>query len=317
MPRLVFSWVLLTAGCTATVERFTVDQVLDRGRTVPDMGKACALGSSLAYVLAATGSVERPPHLAMVIAEATAATCDEAIAWEAELTRLRQNPADEAAITDASLLERRAHASCAVRFWRAWQYAQAAFEPTGEQCPHIDKDDEVVWLISLISGMLAVMHDKASGTVNAVPLDIIGKVGRGARCLDDQRWWFTPRALEASVGALIPGAAPAGVDPWAALEFAASQGEKSGVRVARALQIILTANADRGAELAAAIRAHRASLDSTPRSPDWALLDEYARLITLHHSDVIWTTSTRHRTPSLGTLPGETSTGPLPANPFE
>lgn len=314
-PWLIF--LLVLPGCTASVNRFTVDKVVDRGLAVPDLGKACALGSSLAHVLAATGGPDEPPHLAMVVAESTAATCDEAVAWEAELTRLRQPQDDVAAVTDARLIEQRARAQSAARFWRAFQQTEAAFGPIGETCPRIDADDEVVWILGLVSGMLSVLHDRASGGMNDVPLDVIARIGRAAKCVDDERWWHVPSVLQAAAWAIIPGSAPAGVDPWLELSDAASRGEKSGVRVARAVEVMLAANADRTPQLLAAIKAHKHSIDTVARAARWALFDEYARLITLHQNDVVWTMAARHRAPSFGALPTDTTNTTPPPNPFE
>lgn len=313
----LFVFLFALQACTATVNRFTVDKVVERGLTVPDLGKVCALGSSLAHMLAATGGPDAPPHLAMVVAESTAATCDEAVAWETELTRLRQPLSDIAAITDARLLEQRAHGQSAARFWRAFQQTEAAFGPIGETCPRIDAEDEVVWILGLVSGMLGVLHDKASGGMNDIPLDAIGRVGRAAKCVDDERWWYVPSALQAASWAIIPGSGPMTGDPWLQLSEAATKGEKSGVRVARAIEVMVAANADRTTQLQAAIKAHKQSIDTVPRAARWALFDEYARLITLHQNDVVWTIATRHRAPSLGSLPTDTTNTAPPPNPFE
>jgi hypothetical protein len=39
------------------------------------------------------------------------------------------------------------------------------------------------------------------------------------------------------------------------------------------------------------------------QNQEWALLDEYARLVSLHESDLLWTVTAGHVTPRFGELP--------------
>lgn len=311
---------LALSGCTATVNRFTVDRVVRGALITPDVGQVCALGTSLSHVLVAAAEEKYPPHLAMVVAETAAGICAQADAWEFELERLRAPPTAVAAITDARERERRAHALAASRFWRAWKHAEAEYGLLGEACPRLAADDEVVWLFAHLAGFLAVMHDKSSAGTQDVPLDVVAKVGRGARCIDSARWWHVPEALAAAAWVTIPGLAPKQVDAWAELERTAARGDAVGVRVARAIEALLAGNADRRDILDAAIRAHAQSLKTTPAAAGAELFDEYARLVTLHQSDVWWTTAKQHRTLKFGELPeDDASMRPrsAPASPGE
>lgn len=326
MPRPLVVLLVLAAltGCAKKVDRFTVGRVVDRGMAVPDVPKVCALGASLAHPLAAASREARPPRKAMVIAELTSATCEQSLAWEAELDGLRAKrnlatlgEARAAEITDAKIREQRAHTAAARRFWRAFVQLEAEYGTIGdEKCPGIAKRDEIVYVTGLVAGMLAVLHDRAGGGDVNVPLDTIGKVSRGASCVDDAAWWHVPTALQAASWAIIPGSGPAGVDPWAKAEEAADAGDASGVRVARALEVLVAANAGRSDVLVPAIEAHAASLAATPQSEEWALLDEYARLVSIHQSDVLWMEAAGHRTPTFGTLPGTKTETTAPPDPF-
>jgi len=187
---------LCLAGCAKKVDRLTLDRVVPRGLAVPDTQKACALGESLAHVLAGASSAAHPPHRALVVAEATSALCAEDVAWEAELRGLRaghdfdaRGPAARAAeIRDAREAAERAHALAAARFYRAFQQMTAQWGPVGDgDCPRIAARDQIGYLIGLISGTLALLHDRAGGATVGVPLDTFGRVARGARCLDNDR----------------------------------------------------------------------------------------------------------------------------------
>jgi len=79
--------------------------------------------------------------------------------------------------------------------------------------------------------------------------------------------------------------------------------------------VLIAANAGREEIVEEGIRAHAASLQATPQAEDYALLDEYARLVTIHQSDRLWTESAGHRTPRLGDLPSDATPAPAP-DPF-
>jgi hypothetical protein len=130
--------------------------------------------------------------------------------------------------------------------------------------------------------------------------------------VDDANWYHVPSALQGSAWVTVPGSGPADVDAWAFLDGAAVAGEAAGNRVARALQVRVASNAGRQDVLAAGIRAHAAALTSRPISGDLALLDEYARWISLHESDLIWVGAAGHRTERFGALPDDAAPAEAP-----
>lgn len=316
-------------GCAGTLDRITVQNIVDTATDVPDTGKACAIGAALAQPL--DSFTRRSPHLALTIAEGVSAVCDEAIAWEAELAvvRARRNftslgDSRAAEITDASVLAARAHARTAARFERSFDALEAAFGPVGgDECPRVPEKEEFVYVFGLVTGTLALLHDRAAGGVNDVPMDRLAAIARGATCLEDADWWHVPSALQAAAWATVPGSGPDGVDPWAQLDQAAAAGEASGVRVARAIEVLIAANSGRDDVLAASLKQHAAALAAAPANADWALLDTYATEVSLHQSDLVWTAARGYRTEVFGRLPSDATaeaapTGPDPfgADPF-
>ncbi|MEZ4235930.1 MAG: hypothetical protein R3F59_07155 [Myxococcota bacterium] len=305
--------LLSLAACVHKVDRLTIDRVVAVGTDVGDTRKVCAMGEALAHPLAAVGKHSRP-ELALTIAEGTAAVCDEADAWEAELAAERADanlpagPGRVAEITDARERARRANAHAAERFERSFQAMQAAFGEvgaTGAACPKIAEKDEFVYAFGLVTGTLALLHDRQAGGANDIPMDRLAVIARAADCLDDARWWHLPSALRGSAWAAVPGSGPEDVDPWALLEEAASAGAPSGVRVARAMQVLIAGNGGRTDVMTAALAAHAASLDATPQNTDWALLDAYATEVSLHQSDLLWTRERGHRTERFGEVPAD------------
>lgn len=317
---LVLILPLVLGGCARkAVDRFVVERVVPRGLAVADLGKACALGEAFSHPLAAVSAPDRPPREAMVIAELTAGVCAEQEGWEAELAAIRALEAGRTTeVRDARIRADRARAIAADRYSRAFVQMQAAYGPVGEgDCPRLKESEEVVYLVGLVTGLLGVLHDKASGGTHEVPLDRVAAVGRGASCLADEAWWHVPSALQASAWATIPGSGPEGIDPWAALAEHAAAGERTGVRIARALQVLVAGNAGRAEVVREGILAHAESLKATSPAPEWVLLDEYARRVTQHQSDLLWTREEGYRTPALGELPGEEAEiAPPPPDPF-
>ncbi len=285
-----------------------------------DTGTACALGAALVHPIDALSKGRS--ELALAVAEGTGALCAEEDAWEADLEALRargghsgSEEARAAAITDATLRAERHHAVAAARFDRAFGAIEGEWGTVGDGCPQIAERDEFVYLFGLVCGTLALLHDRASGGVHDVPLDRLGAVARGSICIDDAMWWSAPAALRAGAWATVPGLGPTGSDPWAELETAALTGDPTGVRVARAIQILIAANAGRNDVLEPALAAHAASRDAVPSEPDWALLDEYAYRIALQESDRVWSLATGHRTERFGSWPGSADAAPEPLGP--
>lgn len=299
-------------ACSSKVDRVTIDRVIGRGMAVEDVDKVCELGVSLVHGLRAVGPDSKPPALSLVIAEAAAGLCDDARAWEAELTglRARENmpPGAQqvAEVRDARILQRRHHQRAAARFQRSFETLEQHYGTIGEgECPRIAPRDEVAYLLGLLGGCLALLHDTRGGATVGVPMSQFGKVARGAECLDNERWWYMPQALQGVAWATVPGLAPEGTDPWAHLQDAAARGAPSGVRTASALYIVAAGNGGRTELLEQAIRDHAASLASTPTSPDGAFFDEYGRLVAQHESDRLWMQARGHRTPNYGELPSD------------
>lgn len=294
---------MLTGCLSKKVDRLTVDDVVGHGLRAADVDKACQLGASFAHVLPAP--VRRTPHKAMVITELTSALCEEAKAWEAELAAERalkwqEGAARTAAVKDARLLEQRHHALAAQRFWRSYEQLGEVYGTIGGECPRIRDDDELMYLLGLYAGVNALLHDKAAYGANAVPADVVMQVARGAQCVDDELWWSVPSALAAACYATIPGSAPEGVDAWADLTLHAAAGEAKGVRLGRALEVLIADNAGREAQAIEALKAHAASLEAHPADPDHLLLDAYAHQVSLHVADLLWTSQEGHRAPELG-----------------
>jgi hypothetical protein len=305
----VLGWMLSLGCVTKMVDRMTVDKIVGQAQVVGDTQMPCALGESLNHVLMATQG-RQTPDLALLISNGTAAMCSQSKAWEERLRAERakkQRPLSDAyrvaEIKDAQISAARWDSMTARRFYEAFNHAEQAFGNVDTPCPKIAERDEVAYLVALIAGTFSVLHDKQSDGTIGVPLDLLPKVARASTCLDNEKWWGVPQALQAGIWATIPGTGPADADPWSILEESAEKGSASGVRVAYALGVLLANNAGDTDRMKAFLGAHGTSISDVARSQEWAFFDQYAYEVALHQSDLFWIETVGHRTPVLGTFP--------------
>jgi hypothetical protein len=300
-------------GCNLAriMDKQTVQNMAPDILAVPDVGLGCATGAALAPVLGALpGAAKAPPHRSLLLTELSAAMCAEPRAWDAELRgAVAAGDGLAASAKDLYESERRHHTTAAARYWRAWGHANAWWGDIGTgECPSFNPkaNEELLYMLGLSSGVLALVHDGAGGLQVGVPLDTPRKVERGAKCLDDDQWWGVPRALQAAVWASVPGAAPEGTDPKVVLAESAAKGDAAQVRLARAFQVQTLATVGDTDALRAAITAHATAQAADTRTRDpRGLLNSYANLLIQHESDRLWMDEVGHRTPAgaLGTFP--------------
>ncbi len=305
----LLTWTLSMGCLTKMVDRVTVDRIVGEGQTIADTQMPCALGESLNHVLMATQG-KRTPNLGLLISNGTSGICAQSKAWEerlrAERTKVQRpltDPYRVAEIKDAQIAAKRWDRQTARRFYAAFTYAEAGFGSVDTPCPTIEARDESAYLVALIAGTFAVLHDKQSDGTVGVPLDLLPKIARASTCLDNEKWWHVPQALRGGIWATIPGSGPDDVEPWALLEQAAKEGSESGVRVAYAVGALLANNAGETDRMRQFLIGHGDSVNQTPRNQGFAFFDQYAYEVSLHQSDLLWIAETGHRTPILGGLP--------------
>ncbi|MFT4978340.1 MAG: hypothetical protein ACI8S6_004248 [Myxococcota bacterium] len=306
-PMTTLPFLTLLAGCSPAINRITTKRVIPAMMAIPDLEIACSFGNTVVGGVASV-KPKAPAEQAMLLAHVASGICAELDAREHKLDALVAlhtipGPERAAAAADHRIQSQRAYATAARRYNTAWLYTLDTF---GLDCPRLKPREESLYLAGMIAGVLGLISDAAAGQPYNLPQNILLEAGRGASCLDDDIWWGVPGALQAAAWATVPGSAPEGTDPWAILESAAAKGDAAGVSVARALQVFTAANAGDDDLLHAAIVAHGAA-PVAERAPEWVLLDEYARSLTLFESDQIWLRAAGRRTESLGTLPGRSN----------
>lgn len=271
-----------------------------------DVEAACTMtGAMLPTMMSFTELTSDPDKIAVSM-YMLMGSCSEHQAVEEVLSyarALKSQDINEA--KDARIREKRAYALTTARQYSAYKHMVAEFgEPGGKQCPKLKKKDEIFWMMGNLSGLQAVMNDlKSQSTVN-VPKDIAMKAVRGMQCLDNQRWWGLPQALDAGISVMMPDDDEDSADPWQAMQEAADIATESGVRLTHAIQVVMADSASETERLKDAIRAHAQSLETTPSNPKYQLIDLMATRQIQAISDRLWTEATGSRTPmgELGTF---------------
>ncbi len=290
-----------------------VMQGFSRDHTVPfllqsnDLTMGCAMSEATAPLLMSFGRVTTEPDQLAVMLYLSAGGCAEERAREYELESLsamNAMRADQA--EDALIRQKRALALAAERYYEAWKRHNAYYgEPTPGKCPSLDDDlGEFIYLAGLLSGLQALNAEIQSTSSIGVPKNIGSTVARATQCLDNEKWWGAPMALRATVWAMIPGALPAGEDPFVRLDIADDQGEEAGVRISHVFHAIAAQNKQDNERLRAVIRRHAEAIEESPSNEEWQFVDAMATQMITAISDRLWMENTGHRTPmgQLGTF---------------
>jgi hypothetical protein len=272
-----------------------------------DTQVACGTGLAMGAFLNSFERVTSPPHKAAVPTLLSAATCAQERAWNAELDSLRAiYKGDAATAKDARIVEQRAHEVAARRLHEAYKRTLLAFPTSGKECPSLtENNDELIWLIGMLAVIQGVQHDRAVQGRVGIPLDAPVQAARGARCVNNQRWWGVPNAIKGAIWATLPGSGPKDADPWQVMSDAAKIGNQQGVRLAQAIMVQTAAANGKPGVVKSALKAFADSLAATPSSGQWLTLDKMAQVQARVVSDRIWTQAVGHRTPfgRLGALP--------------
>jgi hypothetical protein len=145
--------------------------------------------------------------------------------------------------------------------------------------------------------MQALMNDIASGGSEQVPLNIAAKVGRGATCLDSEKWWGTPDAIQAAIWMIIPGNHSAERNPLEVMEHSIDIGLAQGISLTQVLAAqVFLGKGDLG-KVKQIIRRQGELNIQTPANQEYKILNEISRLQLLAISDRLWTEATGKRTP--------------------
>ncbi len=277
---------------------YAEDQGVPYILSTADVALTCSMVESFTPFLLSFSQVTESPDKLAILFYLMDGNCAEFKAWEEELRYLRaiysKNPIEA---QDARIAQQRLLALAAYRQLTGYHYLSKAFVEPGDECPDFDSDnDELYWLIGLINGIQAIINDIASGGTVEVPMNIAAKVGRGAACLNNEKWWGTPEAIQAAIWMTIPGSRPINRDPEQTLSHSVKIGLQQGIRIPQVLAAQVYLGLGEIAQVKKIIHNH-AELKQTAASQTYKSLNQVSSMQIQAISDRLWTEATGKRTP--------------------
>ncbi len=265
-----------------------------------DVGLGCSMVEAFSPFLLSFSSVTTPPDQLAILFYLLAGNCVEFEAWEEELRYLRaihaKNPIEA---KDARIAQQRLLVQAARRQLNGYHYLALAIAEPGAECPVFSSEsDELYWLIGLLDGVQAVMNDIAAGGSVEVPMDIASKVGRGAACLENEKWWGTPDAIQAAIWMTIPGNQPIDRDSEQVLANSLEIGLQKGISLPHVLAAQVYLGQGKIEKVKKVIRSHYSEMImNTIVNQKFKILNEVSNLQIQAISDRLWTEATGARTP--------------------
>lgn len=304
---------LAAAGCSVNPIYKTTGQVMTGyawSESTPytfemnDADMSCNMGSAFRPFVFSFSRVTDAPYRVGSLMLLLSANCSEAKAWQAQLRSMRdEQKGDVKGAQDARTEYRRWEAVTAERRLKSFQEAMKAYnyDPANakQKCPYLATDnDELTFLLSLLTGTQAVLNDSASGHQAGVPQDIAAQAQKAAACLNNQKWAGLPDAIRASVWVLIPSTKPQDAgDPWKVLAHSAQLGDEKGMRAAGAVEAVIAENVGREDIMKQAIRQFAQAGQHMQVWKKYQLLDAVSKKVVMAVSDRYWTKHYGRRTP--------------------
>ncbi len=272
-----------------------------------DVEMGCVMAEALSLLVPSLAQINASPYKLGVIFDFLSGSCSEFKAWEEELRYVRAMHAKNITeAQDARIAQKRYLNQAARRQFKGYKNLELAYaESPGVDCPEFKTwNDEFYWLVGLMDGLQAVLNDIASEGGAKVPLDISLKVGRGAGCLQNEKWWGMPDAIQAAIWLSFPESTPAGKKPLIILKDAIRIGMNQGMHIVQVIAAKIHIGLGNTETVKAIIRDNAKAKLSIPANPRFIFLDEVATLQLQAMSDFMWTESTGKRTPigGLGTF---------------
>jgi len=277
---------------------YAEDQGIPYMLAADDISLTCSMVESFTPFLLSFSQVTTPPDQLAILFYLMAGNCTEFKAQEEELRYLRavySKNATEA--QDARIAQQRLLGLAAKRQYKGYQYLLKAFVEPSDNCPDLStKNAELYWMLGLVNGLQAILNDVASGGSANVPMDIAAKVGRGAVCLDNEKWWGLPKAIQAAIWMTVPGKVPDNINPERILEQAIQTGLLQGIRTPQLLAAQVYLGQGNIEQVKSVIREY-ATFKQTPKSETYQSLNQVSSIQIQAISDRLWTEATGKRTP--------------------
>jgi len=265
-----------------------------------DVEMGCVMAESLTLLVPSLTEINASPYKLAIMFDFLSGSCAEFKAWEEQLRYMRAIHAKNVAEAQDARISQKSYLNLAARRQlKGYRNLELAYsEMPGEKCPKFESwNDEFYWLVGLMDGLQAVLNDLASEGRAKVPLDISLKVGRGAICLNNEKWWGLPNAIQVAIWVSFPENKPDAVEPLEVLEQTVQTGLKQGMRMVQVIAAKIYMGLGQDEKVKAVIRENRDTRHAIATNSDFLFLDEVTTIQLRAISDSMWTEATGKRTP--------------------
>jgi hypothetical protein len=307
----ILSMALLSAACSPNrmignqVNHYSVENVLPVVMKTDDIPMVCHANETNTPLLMSFSQFGVDVNMLLALGYSGAAACTAMEAHEKELWSMQAEKQGLIYMAqDARIAQQLLNRDTGKRQVRAYQYAAEYFKlnhryDMGEgACPKLKDDNEqLLLLVAATSALQALKNDIASGRLINFDMALPAKVGRAMSCLDNEKWWGEPKAIQAGLKVILPKNANEEAEGWQTLQDATDIGLQTGVRLSHATYASVANIKGQEDHLRDALKRFE-SIPVATLNKQYALLNEMAALQVRHIADLYWMKYEGHRAPT-------------------
>jgi hypothetical protein len=307
----VLSAAVLSSACSVhqlignQVKHFSTENVMPVILSSDDVPTVCHANETNTPLLMSFTKFGVDNSMLLAFGYSGAAICSDMEAHEKELwSAIAERQGLVNIAQDARTAQQLLNKEAGKRQLHAYQYAADYFKNEyrynlGEgACPKIKEDNEqLLLIIGATSALQALKSDVASGRLINFDMGIPAKVGRAMDCLDNDKWWGEPKAIQAGLKIILPKDALEEQQGWKQLQDSTDIGLQTGVRLSHATYAAIASIKGRDDYLRDALKRFEA-LPNALLNNKYALLNTIAAIQVRQVANLYWVKNTGHRAPT-------------------
>lgn len=307
----IFSATLLSSACSVhqligkQVNHFSTENVLPVIMASDDIPTVCHANETNIPLLMSFTKFGVDNHMLLAMGYSGAATCIDIEAHEKQVwSALAERQGLVNMAQDARIAQQLLNKDAGKRQLRAYQHTVDYFKnkynyELGEgNCPKLKQDNEQLLLIvGATAALQALKNDVASGRLVNFDMAVPAKIGRAMSCLDNEKWWGEPQAIQAGLKVILPKDAAEEQQAWQELQDATDIGLQTGVRLTHATYAAIASIKGRDDYLRDALKRFEA-IPPAILNQQYALLNTIAALQVRQVANLYWVKNTGHRAPT-------------------
>lgn len=307
----VLSAAALSSACSVhqlignQVKHFSTENVMPVILSSDDIPTVCHANETNTPLLMSFTKFGVDNSMLLAFGYSGAAVCSDMEAHEKELwSAIAEKQGLVNMAQDARIAQQLLNKEAGKRQLRSYQYTVDYFKNTyrynlGEgACPKTKEDNEqLLLIIGATSALQALKSDVASGRLINFDMSIPAKVGRAMDCLDNEKWWGEPKAIQAGLKIILPKDAIEEQQGWKQLQDSTDIGLQTGVRLSHATYAAIASIKGRDDYLRDALKRFE-SLPTALLNNKYTLLNTIAAIQVRQVANLYWVKNTGRRAPT-------------------